>query len=214
AALKKMTVPDALVMRSGKQTKIKSNQLVPGDIVLLESGDRIPADLRLFKIIDIKVQEAILTGESEPVEKNNTVLEQDKISLGDRENMTFMGTTIISGRGEGIVIATGMNTEMGEIAGMLEEGKREPTPLQKKLNIMGKKLGLLILMIVAIIVFLGCIRGIEFFDMFLIGISLAVAAVPEGLPAVVTIVLALGVQRMIKKNVIIRQLPAVETIYS
>jgi len=212
AALKKMTVPDALVIRNGKQTKIKSNQLVPGDIVLLESGDRIPADLRLFKIIDIKVQEAILTGESEPVEKNNTVLEQDKISLGDRENMTFMGTTIISGRGEGIVVATGMDTEMGEIAGMLEEGKREPTPLQKKLNIMGKKLGLLILMVVAIIVFLGCIRGIEFFDMFLIGISLAVAAVPEGLPAVVTIVLALGVQRMIKKNVIIRQLPAVETL--
>ncbi len=212
AALKKMTVPDALVMRNGKQTKIKSNQLVPGDIVLLESGDRIPADLRLFKITDIKVQEAILTGESEPVEKNSNALEQDKIPLGDRKNMAFMGTTIIFGRGEGIVVTTGMDTEMGEIAGMLEEGKREPTPLQKKLNIMGKKLGLLILMIVAIIVFLGCIRGIEFFDMFLIGISLAVAAVPEGLPAVVTIVLALGVQRMIKKNVIIRQLPAVETL--
>ena len=212
AALKKMTVPDALVMRNGKPTKIKSNQLVPGDIVLLESGDRIPADLRLFKVTDIKVQEAILTGESEPVEKNSNALEQDKIPLGDRKNMAFMGTTIIAGRGEGIVVATGMDTEMGEIAGMLEEGKREPTPLQQKLNIMGKKLGLLILMIVAIIILLGCIRGIEFFDMFLIGISLAVAAVPEGLPAVVTIVLALGVQRMIKKNVIIRQLPAVETL--
>jgi len=212
AALKKMTVPDALVMRNGKPTKIKSNQLVPGDIVLLEAGDRIPADLRLFKVTDIKVQEAILTGESEPVEKNSNALEQDKIPLGDRKNMAFMGTTIIAGRGEGIVVATGMDTEMGEIASMLEEGKREPTPLQKKLNIMGKKLGLLILMIVAIIILLGCIRGIEFFDMFLIGISLAVAAVPEGLPAVVTIVLALGVQRMIKKNVIIRQLPAVETL--
>jgi len=212
AALKKMTVPDALVIRNSKQTKIKSNKLVPGDIVLLESGDRIPADLRLFKVNDIKVQEAILTGESEPVEKNNIVLEQDKIPLGDRENMAFMGTTIISGRGEGIVVETGMDTEMGEIAGMLEEGKEEPTPLQKKLNIMGKKLGLLILMIVAIIVLLGCIRGIEFFDMFMMGISLAVAAVPEGLPAVVTIVLALGVQRMIKKNTIIRQLPAVETL--
>jgi len=212
AALKKMTVPDALVMRNGKPTKIKSNQLVPGDIVLLEAGDRIPADLRLFKVTDIKVQEAILTGESEPVEKNSNALEQDKIPLGDRKNMAFMGTTIIAGRGEGIVVATGMDTEMGEIAGMLEEGKREPTPLQQKLNIMGKKLGLLILMIVAIIILLGCIRGIEFFDMFLIGISLAVAAVPEGLPAVVTIVLALGVQRMIKKNVIIRQLPAVETL--
>ena len=212
AALKKMTVPDALVMRNGKPTKIKSNQLVPGDIVLLEAGDRIPADLRLFKVTDIKVQEAILTGESEPVEKNSNALEQDKIPLGDRKNMAFMGTTIIAGRGAGIVVATGMDTEMGEIAGMLEEGKREPTPLQQKLNIMGKKLGLLILMIVAIIILLGCIRGIEFFDMFLIGISLAVAAVPEGLPAVVTIVLALGVQRMIKKNVIIRQLPAVETL--
>jgi len=166
AALKKMTVPDALVMRNGKPTKIKSNQLVPGDIVLLEAGDRIPADLRLFKVTDIKVQEAILTGESEPVEKNSNALEQDKIPLGDRKNMAFMGTTIIAGRGEGIVVATGMDTEMGEIAGMLEEGKREPTPLQQKLNIMGKKLGLLILMIVAIIILLGCIRGIEFFDMF------------------------------------------------
>jgi len=111
AALKKMTVPDALVVRNGKQTKIKSNKLVPGDIVLLESGDRIPADLRLFKVTDIKMQEAILTGESEPVEKNNIVLEQDKIPLGDRENMAFMGTTIISGRGEGIVVETGMDTE-------------------------------------------------------------------------------------------------------
>ena len=212
AALKKLTVPDALVLRNGRQAKIKSYQLVPGDIVLLESGDRVPADCRLFELTDMKVQESILTGESEPVEKNSQIIEQDKVSLGDRINMAYMGTTIISGRGKGIVVATGMDSEMGEIAGMLEEAKRESTPLQKKLNIVGKKLGLLILMIVAIVVFIGCIRGIEFFDMFMIGISLAVAAVPEGLPAVVTIVLALGVQRMIKKNAIIRRLPAVETL--
>ena len=212
AALKKLTVPDALVLRNGRQAKIKSYQLVPGDIVLLESGDRVPADCRLFELTDMKVQESILTGESEPVEKNSQIIEQDKVSLGDRINMAYTGTTIISGRGKGIVVATGMDSEMGEIAGMLEEAKRESTPLQKKLNIVGKKLGLLILMIVAIVVFIGCIRGIEFFDMFMIGISLAVAAVPEGLPAVVTIVLALGVQRMIKKNAIIRRLPAVETL--
>ena len=212
AALKKLTVPDALVLRNGRQAKIKSYQLVPGDIVLLESGDRVPADCRLFELTDMKVQESILTGESEPVEKNSQIIEQDKVSLGDRINMAYMGTTIISGRGKGIVVATGMDSEMGEIAGMLEEAKRESTPLQKKLNIVGKKLGLLILIIIAIVVFIGCIRGIEFFDMFMIGISLAVAAVPEGLPAVVTIVLALGVQRMIKKNAIIRRLPAVETL--
>ena len=212
AALKKLTVPDALVLRNGRQTKIKSYQLVPGDVVLLESGDRIPADCRLFELTDMKVQESILTGESEPVEKNSEIIKQNKVSLGDRINMAFMGTTIISGRGKGIIVATGMDTEMGEIAGMLEEAKRESTPLQKKLNIVGKKLGILILMIVVIVVFIGCIRGIVFFDMFMIGISLAVAAVPEGLPAVVTIVLALGVQRMIKKNAIIRRLPAVETL--
>ena len=212
AALKKLTVPNALVLRDGKQKKIKSNYLVPGDIVFLESGDRVPADLRLFESTNIKVQEAILTGESEPTEKNCIVMKEGKLPIGDRKNMVYMGTSIIFGRGKGIVVATGMGTEMGEIAGMLEEGKQEETPLQKKLNLVGKKLGALILMIVAIIIFLGYFHGIGFFYMFMIGISLAVAAVPEGLPAVVTIVLALGVQRMIKKNAIIRRLPAVETL--
>ena len=212
-ALKKMTVPETLVMRDGKQKKIKSTQLVPGDLVLLESGDRIPADLRLVEVTDLSIQEAILTGESEPAEKNNReIVSKEEVSLGDRLNIAYMGTTVIAGRGRGIVVATGMDTEMGQIASMLQEQKKELTPLQKKLNQVGKNLGIIILFVIAIVVLLGCLRGIPFFDMFLTGISLAVAAVPEGLPAVVTIVLALGVQQMIKKNAIIRRLPAVETL--
>ena len=217
AALKKMTTPNALVIRDGKQAKIEATQLVPGDIVLLESGDHIPADLRLSMVTNLKIQEAVLTGESVPVEKTAEIIDKDNISTGDQDtgdqdNMAFMGTAVISGRGRGIVVATGMKTEMGQIAGMLEEQKQEDTPLQKKLNQVGKKLGLIILIVVGLVVLLGYLRGIEFFEMFLIGISLAVAAVPEGLPAVVTVVLALGVQRMIKKHVIVRRLPAVETL--
>ena len=212
AALKKMTTLNALVIRDGKQARIEATQLVPGDIVLLESGDHIPADLRLSMVTNLKIQEAVLTGESVPVEKTDEIIDKDNISTGDQDNMAFMGTAVISGRGRGIVVATGMKTEMGQIAGMLEEQKQEETPLQKKLNQVGKKLGLIILIVVGFVVLLGYLRGIEFFEMFLIGISLAVAAVPEGLPAVVTVVLALGVQRMIKKHVIVRRLPAVETL--
>ncbi|MFA6711831.1 MAG: HAD-IC family P-type ATPase, partial [Candidatus Caldatribacteriota bacterium] len=212
-ALKRMTVPEALVIRDGKRKKIKSTQLVPGDIVLLEVGDRIPADLRLVEVTDLSIQESILTGESEPVEKTNQVIDnQGEVPLGDRLNMAYMGTTAIAGRGRGLVIATGMNTEIGHIAGMLQEQKKEPTPLQRKLNQVGKNLGIIILSVIVVVVLLGYLRGIPFFDMFLTGISLAVAAVPEGLPAVVTIVLALGVQHMSKKNAIIRRLPAVETL--
>ncbi len=212
-ALKRMTVPEALVIRDGKRKKIKSTQLVPGDIVLLEVGDRIPADLRLVEVTDLSIQESILTGESEPVEKTNQMIDnQGEVPLGDRLNMAYMGTTAIAGRGRGLVIATGMNTEIGHIAGMLQEQKKEPTPLQRKLNQVGKNLGIIILSVIVVVVLLGYLRGIPFFDMFLTGISLAVAAVPEGLPAVVTIVLALGVQQMSKKNAIIRRLPAVETL--
>lgn len=212
AALKKMAAPNALVIRDGKQIKIEAAQLVPGDIVLLESGDRIPADLRLSRVTNLKIQEAVLTGESLPVDKKSELIDKEDAPLGDRNNLAFMGTAVSSGRGRGIVIATGMKTEMGQIAGMLEEQKREETPLQKKLNEVGKKLGLIILIVVGFVVLLGCLRGIEFFEMFLTGISLAVAAVPEGLPAVVTVVLALGVQKMAKRNVIVRRLPAVETL--
>ncbi len=212
-ALKKMTVPEALVLRDRKQKKIKSTQLVPGDVVLLESGDRVPADLRLAEITELSIQEAVLTGESEPVGKIKEELNNEgEVPLGDRLNMAYMGTTVVAGRGKGVVVATGMKTEIGSIAGMLQEQKKEFTPLQKKLNQVGKNLGVIILSIVVIVVLLGWWRGIPFFDMFLTGISLAVAAVPEGLPAVVTIVLALGVQQMIKKNAIIRRLPAVETL--
>jgi P-type Ca2+ transporter type 2C len=211
-ALKKMTVPETLVIRDGQQKKIQSPQLVPGDVVLLESGDRIPADLRLIEVTDMRIQESVLTGESEAVEKNTDKIQAEDISLGDRTNMAYMGTSIIAGRGKGVVVGTGMDTEMGQIAGMLQEQKQELTPLQKKLNQVGKNLGIIILFVIAIVVLLGCLRGIEFFDMFMTGISLAVAAVPEGLPAVVTIVLALGVQQMIKRNAIIRRLPAVETL--
>jgi len=222
AALKKMTTLNALVIRDGKQARIEATQLVPGDIVLLESGDHIPADLRLSMVTNLKIQEAVLTGESVPVEKTDEIIAKDNISTGDQDtgdqdtgdqdNMAFMGTAVISGRGRGIVVATGMKTEMGQIAGMLEEQKQEDTPLQKKLNQVGKKLGLIILVVVGLVVLIGSLRGIKFFEMFFIGISLAVAAVPEGLPAVVTVVLALGVQRMIKKHVIVRRLPAVETL--
>lgn len=212
AALKKMVAPAALVIRDGRQTRIEAAQLVPGDIVLLESGDRIPADLRLYRVTNLKIQEAVLTGESVPVEKKSELIDKEDVSLGDRNNLAFMGTAVISGRGRGIVVATGMETEMGQIAGMLEEQKQEDTPLQKQLNQVGKKLGLIILIVVGLVVLLGYLRGIPFFEMFLTGISLAVAAVPEGLPAVVTVVLALGVQKMTKKHVIVRRLPAVETL--
>ncbi len=212
AALKKMVAPAALVIRDGRHTRIEAAQLVPGDVVLLESGDRIPADLRLYRVTNLKIQEAVLTGESVPVEKKSELIDKEDVSLGDRNNLAFMGTAVISGRGRGIVVATGMQTEMGQIAGMLEEQKQEDTPLQKQLNQVGKKLGLIILIVVGLVVLLGYLRGIPFFEMFLTGISLAVAAVPEGLPAVVTVVLALGVQKMTKKHVIVRRLPAVETL--
>jgi P-type Ca2+ transporter type 2C len=212
AALKEMTAPDALVLRDGKQQQIMASELVPGDIVLLEAGDYVPADLRLFSSIDLKTEESVLTGESFPVEKTIDIINQDKAPLGDQKNLAFMGTAVTYGNGRGIVIATGMETEMGQIAEMLGKEDREPTPLQQRLDRMGKKLGLLTLFIVIIVIIAGLFRGMGFLDMFMTGISLAVAAVPEGLPAVVTIVLALGVQRMINKHAIIRHLPAVETL--
>ncbi|MFW6034745.1 MAG: calcium-translocating P-type ATPase, SERCA-type [Halothermotrichaceae bacterium] len=212
AALKEMTAPEALVIRDGKKQQLEANKLVPGDVVTLETGDYVPADMRLFAVSDMKVEESALTGESVPVGKDSNINEKEKLSVGDQHNMAFMGTAVTYGRGKGIVTATGMDTQMGEIAGMLDENERETTPLQHRLDRMGKKLGIIVLIIVAFVVLVGLMRGIVFFDIFMTGISLAVAAVPEGLPAVVTIVLALGVQRMIKKHAIIRRLPAVETL--
>lgn len=213
-ALKKMTVPNAKVIRDGKQMLIPSVELVPGDVVSLETGDYIPADVRLFQSINLKIEEAALTGESVPVEKNADIPANEDAGLGDQVNCAFMSTLITYGRGYGIVTSTGMNTVIGKIAEMIQEGNEESTPLQKKLAKMGKLLGTGCLLICAIVFALGLIRGESVLEMFMTAISLAVAAIPEGLPAVVTIVLALGMQRMAKHNSIIKRLHAVETLGS
>ena len=213
-ALKKMSAPNANVIRDGKTQTIPSTDLVPGDVVLLETGDYIPADVRLASSVNLKVEEAALTGESVPVDKNaGTQLEGD-IGLGDQINCGFMSTIVTYGRGSGIVISTGMHTVVGNIAKMIQEDKEGNTPLQKKLAQMGKMLGTACLIICAVVFVMGLIRGEEVLEMFMTAVSLAVAAIPEGLPAVVTIVLALGMQRMVKHNSIMKKLHAVETLGS
>lgn len=209
-ALKKLAAPRTLVLREGKKQEIKSKLLVPGDIVLLEEGNRIPADLRLMEVVNMKIDEASLTGESVPVPKEFRTLDA-KTSLNERKNMAFLGTVVTYGRGKGVVVETGMRTEMGKIAKMIQVAE-EPTPLQKKLKAFGKNLGILILAICAIITVVGILKGEPVFSMLITGIALAVAAIPEGLPAIVTITLAFGLQRMAKQNCIVRQLPAVETL--
>jgi Ca2+-transporting ATPase len=211
-ALKKLTAPEAAVIREGEQATISARELVPGDIVLLETGDRIPADIRLVNSVNMEADESLLTGESVPVKKKIEIPQGEKIGVGDQKNMAFSGTVITRGRGKGVVIATGMKTEMGQIAGLMQEVEEEDTPLQKRLAQLGKWLVALCLVISAIVVGMGIYQGKDLFQMFLAGVSLAVAAIPEGLPAVVTIALAIGVQRMIRCNAIIRKLPAVETL--
>lgn len=213
-ALKKMFAPNAKVIRDGEPMTIPAVNLVPGDIVTLETGDYVPADVRLFSTINLKVEEAALTGESMPVEKYADIQLDGDIGLGDQINSGFMSTLITYGRGGGIVTSTGMNTIIGKIAEMIQEDQAEDTPLQKKLAKMGKLLGTGCLVICAIVFLLGLLRGEHVLEMFMTAISLAVAAIPEGLPAVVTIVLALGMQRMAKHNAIIKKLHAVETLGS
>jgi Ca2+-transporting ATPase len=214
AALKKMAAPHAKVVRDGQPASIPASQLVPGDIVILEAGDFVPADLRLIESANLKVQEAALTGESVPVEKSTDVLDQQDIPLGDRTNMAYSGSIVTYGRGRGIVIGTGMGTEMGRIADMLQREKGVKTPLQHRMERLGKTLGIAVLGICGIIFLVGLLYGREVFTMFFTAVSLAVAAIPEGLPAIVTVVLAIGVQRMIRRNAIIRKLPAVESLGS
>ena len=213
-ALKEMASPHAKVLRDGQVAEIASCEVVPGDIVLLEAGDYIPADLRLVESINLKIDEAALTGESVPVEKNASAVLQEDFSLGDRINSAYMGTIITYGRGKGLITETGMKTQMGSIANMLNESKDESTPLQKKLDSLGKLLGIVCLAVCGVIFLLGLLRGMDLFDIFMTSVSLAVAAIPEGLTVVVTVVLAMGMQKMVKANAIIKRLSAVETLGS
>ena len=213
-ALKKMSSYSAKVMRDGKVTVIPSRELVPGDIVVLDTGDYVPADIRLVDAVNLKAQEASLTGESVPVEKEAATIENEEVSLGDRTNMLFSSSLVTYGRGKGIVVETGMHTEVGNIAGMLNSVEETATPLQQKLNKLGKSLGIMAIVICIVIFIIGLAYGKDVIDMFMTAVSLAVAAIPEGLAAVSTIVLAIGVQRMVKKNAIVKKLPAVETLGS
>ena len=213
-ALKNMSSPSAKVLRDGEIRTISSTDLVPGDIVDIEAGDLVPADCRLISSASFKCDESALTGESVPVEKNAAVEVADIAPLGDRLNMAYSGCAVSYGRARALVVETGMHTEMGKIATMLEDEDESATPLQNRLAQLGKTLGFLALGICAVIFIVGLIDRIALIDMFMTAVSLAVAAIPEGLPAIVTIVLAIGVQRMVAKNAIIRRLPAVETLGS
>ena len=213
-ALQKLSSHVAKVVRNGKVEVIQSRELVPGDIVVLDTGDYVPADLRIIESVNLKSQEASLTGESVPVDKNTNVIEVTKVGIGDRTNMLFSSSLITYGRGKGIVVETGMNTEVGKIATIINDTVGTLTPLQIKLNKLGKTLGIAALAICAVIFAIGIAYGKDLMGMFMTAVSLAVAAIPEGLAAVSTIVLAIGVQRMVKKNAIIKKLPAVETLGS
>ena len=213
-ALQKLSGHEAKVIRNGNIQTIPARELVEGDIVVLDTGDFVPADLRIFEAINLKAQEASLTGESVPVEKGASKIEEDELPIGDRANMLFSSSLITYGRGKGIVVSIGMNTEVGKIAEMLTETEEQETPLQKKLNGLGKTLGISALIICLIIFMIGLLQGRELISMFMTAVSLAVAAIPEGLAAVSTIVLAIGVQKMVKRNAIVKKLPAVETLGS
>lgn len=212
-ALKRMAAPTAAVLRDGSEVELPARDLVPGDIIILRTGDRVPADARLLEAVNLKTEEAPLTGESVPIEKMADLIEGEA-STGDRRNMVFTGTTVVHGRGLAIVTGTGMATEFGKIAGMLQEVKAERTPLQANLDQMGKRIAVVGLSLTVFLAALGVVRGHGILEMFVWGIALAVAAVPEALPAVVVISLALGVRRMVKRHALIRKLPAVETLGS
>ncbi|MEN2983836.1 MAG: calcium-translocating P-type ATPase, PMCA-type [Dictyoglomaceae bacterium] len=212
ASLKALTNPVVKVIRDGKLKEILSDDLVPGDIVLLEEGEKIPADVRFFETHYLQVDESILTGESEAVRKDADFVGEGNLDLGEQYNMGFKGTYIMSGKGKGIVVGIGENTALGKIAKMLSEMKEEPTPLQKELERLGRQISVLILILVSILLGIGIIQKREFFEMFMTSVSLAVAAIPEGLPTVITILLALGVQEMARRKAVVRRLSAVEAL--
>ena len=212
-ALREMAAPTATVVRDGETREIATRDLVPGDVILLGAGDRVPADARLIESFNLKIEESALTGESLAVDKATRPLQGD-LGVSDRTNMAWTGTAVAYGRGRGVVTATGMETEFGKIAQLLQTVESTDTPLQQNLDKVGKVLARAGLVVVAFVVGLGLLRGQPFFDLLLFGIALAVAVVPEALPAVVTISLALGVRRMVKRHALIRRLPAVETLGS
>jgi len=214
AALKKLAAPEAQVIRDGHRLMVPARDLVPGDIVFLEAGNFIPADVRLLEAVNMRVDEAALTGESVPVQKNAMDLLPHDAPLGDRKNTAFMGTTVTYGRGKGVVISTGMLTQLGMIATMLQSVENEDTPLQKKLDQLGKTLGYACIVICALVFGVGWLRGGNPLEMFMVAVSLAIAAVPEGLPAIVTISLALGMREMVNRHALIRHLASVETLGS
>lgn len=211
-ALKKMSAPNARVYRDGHVVVVPARNLVPGDIVLIEAGDSVPADLRLIDSVNLKIEEASLTGESVPTEKYADQVFKGETPIGDRTNMAYMSTVVTYGRGKGIVVETNVNTEIGKIAEVIQSYDDETTPLQQRLNQLGKWLGIACLLICILVFVIGFIREGHLLEMFLVAVSLAVAAIPEGLPAVVTIVLAIGMKRMAQKNAIVRKLLAVETL--
>ena len=214
-ALKKMSAPVAKVRRNGKIFTVNGEDIVPGDIVILETGNYIPADIRLINTYNLKVEESSLTGETEAVEKDeNALFNNQKVPLGDMKNMVFAGTAVVNGHAEGIVTNIGMNTEVGKIASMIITNEAPQTPIQKKLSEVGKVLGIACVVICALIFVIGVIKKISVVEMFMTSVGLAVAAIPEGLPAIVTIILSIAVTKMAKRNAIIRKLPAVETLGS
>lgn len=213
-ALKKLSAPRARVRRAGREEIIDAAGLVPGDIIIVEAGDYVPADARLIEAANLRTEESSLTGESAPVDKNAGAEISDKASIGDRKNMIYSGTAVAYGRGLAVVTATGMQTEMGRIADLLESETDGMTPLQIKLAALGKYLGIAALLACAIIFVIGLLEGMPALDIFMVSVALAVSAIPEGLPAIVTVILAIGVQRMVKRRAIIRRLPAVETLGS
>lgn len=211
-ALKKMSSPSCVVRRDGHLVEIKAEELVVGDVVEIEAGRTIPADLRIIESVNLKIEEASLTGESVPVLKDANEVFENEVPLGDRINMAYMSTNVVNGRGAGVVVSTGMDTQVGKIASLIKNEKDEMTPLQKRLADLGKLLGILAVILCVTLFIIALIQGRDVKEMLINAIGLAVAAIPEGLPAVVTIVLALGVQRMVKVNTIVRKLPSVETL--
>jgi Ca2+-transporting ATPase len=214
AALKRLSVPSVRVLRDGTLRELPARELVPGDVIALEAGNLVPADARLLEAAGLRIQEAALTGESEPIEKHTDALAGEALPLGDRRNMAYMGTIVSAGRGKALVTATGMQTELGRIADLIQQVPQEQTPLQKRLDVLGRTLAVAGVVIAALIFAIGLWRGDELRHMLLTAVSVAVAIIPEGLPAVVTITLALGAQRMLQRRALIRKLPAVETLGS